>query len=262
MFVLLLSTASPFTGRVPWILIIAIGAAVGFFGGMFGKGGSSIATPLLAAVGVPAIVAVASPLPAAIPGLVAAYLPYRRLGFVDRELLRWTLIVGVPATMAGAYLSRFTSGDTLVLATEVIVAALGVRILVRPHPHEVVVDDVPHRRLRVVAVAVAVGLISGLLANAGGFLLVPLFLAVLKVPIKTALACSLAAAAVLAVPGTLVHAALGHIDWSVTVVFAAASVPLSAVGARVALRTRADRLEHLYGLMLVTVGGALLALHL
>jgi uncharacterized protein len=247
---------------VNWVLIIAIGAAVGFFGGMFGKGGSSIATPLLAAVGVPAIVAVASPLPAAIPGLIVAYLPYRRLGFVDRDLLRWTLIVGVPATMAGAYMSRYTSGDLLVVATEIIVAALGLRILLRPAMREVIDVDVPHRRVRVVAVALAVGLVGGLLANAGGFLLVPLFLAVLKVPIKTALACSLAAAAVLAVPGTLVHAALGHIDWTVTAVFAAASVPLSAVGARVALRTNAHHLERLYGVMLVAVGGALLALHL
>src|SRR6516162_9047317 len=109
-----------FTGLMTWILIIAIGAAVGFFGGMFGKGGSSIATPLLAAVGVPAIVAVASPLPAAIPGLIVAYLPYRRLGLVDRDLLRWTVIMGVPATITGAYLSRYTSGDLLVVATELI----------------------------------------------------------------------------------------------------------------------------------------------
>jgi uncharacterized protein len=247
---------------VNWILIIAIGAAVGFFGGMFGKGGSSIATPLLAAVGVPAIVAVASPLPAAIPGLIVAYLPYRRLGFVDRDLLRWTLIVGVPATMAGAYLSRYTSGDLLVVVTELIVAALGVRILVHPETREVVAFELPHRRARIVAVALAVGLVGGLLANAGGFLLVPLFLAVLKVPIKTALACSLAAAAILAGPGTLVHAALGHIDWTVTAVFAVASVPLSAMGARVALRTNAHLLERLYGVMLVAIGASLLALHL
>ena len=39
----------------------SIGVAVGFLGGMFGKGGSAIATPLLHAVGIPAIIAVASP---------------------------------------------------------------------------------------------------------------------------------------------------------------------------------------------------------
>ena len=86
-----------------------------------------------------------------------------------------------------------------------------------------------HRRVaHSSSIAAGVGLLSGLLANAGGFLLVPLYLLVLRLPIKTALACSLAVAAVLAVPGTLVHAALGHIDWAVTAVFAASLIPMSA----------------------------------
>ena len=55
----------------------------------------------------------------------------------------------------------------------------------------------------------------------------PLYLAGLRLPIKTALACSLAVAAALAVPGTLVHAALGHIDWAVTAVFAVSLIPMS-----------------------------------
>ena len=245
-----------------WIAIIAIGAAVGFLGGLFGKGGSSIATPLLAAAGVPALVAVASPLPATIPGLVVAYRPYRRVGLDDDDVLRWTLLAGVPATVVGALLTRYTDGSSLVLLSELVVAAIGVRILVRPHATEVVDPDIPWRRTRIVLVAATAGFFAGLLANAGGFLLVPLYLAALKLPIKTALACSLAAAAVLAVPGTLVHAALGHIDWTVTLVFGLASVPLSGLGARVALRTHAHRLERIYGAMLAVLGLGLLAAHL
>ena len=42
-------------------------AGVGFLSGAFGKGGSAIATPLLHLLGVPAMVAIASPLPATIP---------------------------------------------------------------------------------------------------------------------------------------------------------------------------------------------------
>lgn len=93
--------------------------------------------------------------------------------------------------------------------------------------------------------AIVVGLISGLLANSGGFLLAPLYVAVLRLPIKAAFASSLAVAAVLAVPGTIVHAALGHIDWALVAVFAATSVPLSFLGARVALRADPSRLERL-----------------
>jgi len=48
---------------VHWLLIALIGAGVGYLGGLFGKGGAAIATPFLALIGVPAIVAVASMLP-------------------------------------------------------------------------------------------------------------------------------------------------------------------------------------------------------
>jgi uncharacterized membrane protein YfcA len=110
----------------------------------------------------------------------------------------------------------------------------------------------------VTAVGITAGLISGLLGNSGGFLLAPLGVTVLGLPLKRALGTSLAAAAVLAVPGTVVHAALGHIDWSVTVVFGLASIPLSAAGARLALRSGAARLELVYGVALVLLGGGLL----
>ena len=71
-------------------------------------------------------------------------------------------------------------------------------------------------------------------------------------------AASLAAASVMAVPGTLVHLALGHLDLAVVLAFAAGSVPLSGLGARVALRTDSARLERGYGAVLVLFGVAFL----
>jgi uncharacterized membrane protein YfcA len=238
---------------VQWIGVIVIGALVGFLGGLFGKGGSAIATPLLAAIGIPPIVAVASPLPATIPSTLVAYERYRRAGVTDPEVVRWSIIVGAPATIVGAMATRWVDGEVLVTVTELVVAAIGVSVLLRPEPAEVV-RDVEHRRARLVAVAITVGLLAGLLANAGGFLLVPLYLVVLKLPIKTALAGSLAVAAALAVPGTAVHALLGHVDWAVTAVFATASIPLSSLGARTALRMGSARLERIYGGGLLVLG--------
>ena len=75
-----------------WVAIVLIGAVVGYLGGMFGKGGSALATPLLAAAGVPAIVAVASPLPATVPGTLVAYRRYRHLGLSDPSVIRTTLV--------------------------------------------------------------------------------------------------------------------------------------------------------------------------
>jgi hypothetical protein len=240
------------------LAVALIGAFVGFLGGVFGKGGSAIATPLLALVGIPPIMAVASPLPATVPSALVASYAYWRQRLVDWEVFRWCVIVGIPATALGAYATRWIGGDALVTATEVIVTGLGIRFLLRPgDPHEIAVTP-PAYRARMITVAAAVGILSGLLANSGGFLLAPLFVVVLRLSIKQSFATSLAVAAVLAVPGTVVHALLGHIDWSVVVVFGATSIPLSYLGARTALRTNPIHLERAYGAGLALLGAALL----
>jgi len=244
---------------VRWLLIAIIGAAVGYFGGLFGKGGAAIATPLLAAIGIPPIVAVASPLPATVPGTLVALARFRDGGFAHRPVIVWSAACGVPATIIGALLTRWVDGSALVTATDVVIICLGTRILLhRGSTSKRDVVDPP--RLPLALVAVTVGLLAGLLANSGGFLLVPLYLAVLSLPIKRALASSLAVGSLLAVPGTIVHAAMGHIDWRVAIVFGLASIPLSSLGARRALAMDGTRLERIYGAGLAVLGIALLAL--
>lgn len=241
-----------------WLAVIAVGAAVGLLGGMFGKGGSAVATPLLRAVGVRAIVAVAAPLPATIPATAVAAVPYLRAGLVDRRIVAWSLGLGVPATILGAVATRWIGGPALIVATEAIVFAIGLRFAFFPSRQP---DGTPRAlpsAARLAGVGGVVGVASGLLANSGGFLLAPLYLAVLRVPVKTAFACSLVVAAVLAVPGTAVHWLLGHIDWTVVAVYGAASIPMSAVGARIALRTDSRRLERAYGVTLVALSVFLL----
>ncbi len=237
---------------------LAIGAAVGFLGGLFGKGGSAIATPLLAAVGVPAIVAVASPLPATIPATLLAGAAYWRAGLVDRALARTCILVGAPATVVGAVATHWIGGGPLVTVTEIVLAGLGLRVLLNPHdPHEVA-RELAHPEVVAVAVALVVGLASGLLANSGGFLLAPLFVVALRLPIKEAFGTSLVVAGALAVPGTVVHAALGHVDWALTAAFAAGSIPLAQVGVATALRTAGHRIERVYGVAITLLAVGLL----
>lgn len=234
--------------------VMAVGAVVGFLGGLFGKGGSAIATPVLAAMGIPPIAAVASPLPATIPGMLVASRPYVKSENYDRGVLTWSLGAGVLATVIGAVATRWIDGSVLVLVTDVIVAGLGLKFLISPSSDDVGNEVTGHLRAKTIVVGFLVGLAAGLLANSGGFLLAPLYIAVLRLPVKTAFGTSLVVATVLAIPGTVVHAALGHIDWAVVACFGVASIPLSAVGAHVALRTRSDRLERIYGGVLFLLG--------
>jgi uncharacterized membrane protein YfcA len=73
-------------------------------------------------------------------------------------------------------------------------------------------------------------------------------------------AAVLAIGAAVGLPGTITHAVLGHIDWPVVVVFAAAWIPLSYAGARVALRTESVHLERGYGAALAVLGVTMLTI--
>jgi uncharacterized membrane protein YfcA len=93
-----------------------------------------------------------------------------------------------------------------------------------------------HNRLMLVLAAAGVGLFTGLLANGGGFLLVPLYLLVFGLRMRQAVGTSLIVVAVLSVPTLLAHWALGHIDWGLAATFGIGLLPGSAAGARLAHR--------------------------
>ncbi len=241
---------------------LGVGIVIGFLGGLFGKGGSAIATPLLSLLGFPGFIAVAAPLPATVPGTFIASVEYYRSRLIDWQIVLWSIGIGIPATILGSYLTEFTGATPLLVLTGVMVLGFGISFLLAPKekksgvaeedPHPTVRPS--HWRLRLMLVAAGVGLISGLLANSGGFLLAPSFARFLNQPLKKAFACSLAVSVVLAIPGTVVHAYLGHISWAVTGLIALGSVPLSYLGAKVALRSKPSSLERWYGLALTALG--------
>ena len=240
-----------------------VGIVIGFLGGLFGKGGSAIATPLLSLIGYPGFIAVASPLPATIPGTLIASREYWESHLLDWEIVWWSVAVGVPATVLGSLLTKYSGARPLLILTGVLVLGFGVSFLVWPRAKAAREGATPNPsgesrpsfwRTRLVLIATGVGIVSGLLANAGGFLLAPAYARFLRQPVKKSFACSLAVSAVLAVPGTVVHAYLGHVSWTVAGLVALGSAPLSYVGARIAIRTRASRLERVYGVVLTALG--------
>jgi len=240
----------------------AVGVVVGFLGGLFGKGGSAIATPLLSLIGIPGFVAVASPLPATLPGTLVASAEYRHANLLDWRIVLWSIGVGVPATVLGSLLTALTGARPLLFATGVLVLIFGLSFLLpskdgaisKATGAEVLKQPHPYSRVGLILVATGAGLISGLLANSGGFLLAPSYVQFLRQPIKRAFACSLAVSAALSVPGTIVHAWLGHISWPVAGFVALGSVPASYFGARLAIRTRTSRLQRWYGIALTALG--------
>jgi len=165
--------------------VALIGLGVGFLSGAFGKGGSALATPLLHAIGVPAIFAIASPLPATIPSMLIAARAYARAGNVDRRILRVGLPIGLPMTVVGALLTRWIPGGPLIVATDVVVLVFGMRILLMRNSIPQV-DIERATTSRVIIVVGIVAFVSSMLGNSGGLLLAPLFISALGIPIHRA----------------------------------------------------------------------------
>lgn len=239
----------------PWPVFVAAGAVIGLLVGLFGVGGSSVATPLLAVLGVPGLLAVASPLPATIPAALGAAIPYMRNGTARPRAAGWTLLGSVPAAIAGAFLSQVIGGSVLLYASGIVLTIVGIRVL-RPIAETLQVAGTIRRknRLLLVAASAGVGLFSGLLANGGGFLLVPMYLIIFGLDMRQAAGTSLLVISVLTVPILAAHAALGHINWTVAGAFALGAVPTSVLSGRLAQRVTSGNLQKAFGWFLVASG--------
>jgi uncharacterized membrane protein YfcA len=155
----------------------------------------------------------------------------------------------------GSFVSPYVGGHTLMLITAVFVVGLGVSILLhnRAAP-ETLASSGEAARGRLLVIGTAVGFLAGLLANTGGVLYAPLFIKWVRMETKRALATSLVVSAILALPGTVAHAALGHIDWRLVLALSIGSIPASYLGARLAIRMRSATLLRIYGTALFVFG--------
>jgi uncharacterized membrane protein YfcA len=232
-------------------MLVFGGLAVGLLYGLFGVG-SAFATPVLSLLGVPGMAAVVGPLPALLPGSAAGAWSYSRQGKVDWSVARASLIGAFPAAIIGAIASRWVGGPVLLALSGVVLLVVGVRIV---RPGAAVPSEVAQARrssmVFVVTAAAGVGFAAGLLANGGGFLLVPLFLLALGLDMNEAAGTSLVVAVALTVPTLVTHTLIGDIDWLVAGVFALGLIPGALVGSRLARRVPAAKLRYGFGLLLI-----------
>jgi len=238
---------------VPELLILLAGVAAGGVFGLFGAGGSAFATPMLALAGVPGALAVATPLPALLPASVLSARRQLRAGNLDHRVAALVIAGGVPGAIVGALGSRYVSGSTLLLGSGVLLLIVGARVLLPdPAGHAAQAADRCRQPAMIAVPAFAVGVLSGLLANSGGFLLVPLFILVLGLTAARAAGTSVVAAGVLSLPTLVVHWELGHIDWAVALVFGLGMLPGSLAGSRLGERIPPALSRQLLGVALVT----------
>lgn len=101
------------------------------------------------------------------------------------------------------------------------------------------------------AIGLFAGLASGYVGVGGGFIMVPLMMSLLRVPMKLTSGTSLIAVMILAVPGVIAQAVLGNINWVAGIAVACGSIPGAALGAKLIPRVPERQLRFLFAGFLV-----------
>lgn len=243
--------------------MLGLGVGIGLLSGFFGVGGSSIATPMLRILlDVPRLQAIASPLPVTLPAALAGTLANRRRGLTNRRATQIAVVWGIPGVIAGAISTRWLPTDPLIVLTAIIMILISGRLLVADRlPRTASVrSGWPALSARTLGpAAVVIGVLSGMLANGGGILLVPAFIFLGGATAQEAAATSLVCVAFYAVPGIVVHASLGHIDYLLSGALSAGTLPATYVSARLSVGVRSSRVRSGFAVLLTTLATIFLA---
>ena len=249
-----------------WLPAVAIGFVAGYLSGQFGIGGGIITTPAIRLLlGGSELVAVGTPLPVIIPTAIAGLIEYSRRGLLDLRAGVSIGIVGAAFSVLGAWLTSLVGGDFVLYVTAALIGWMAIDMLhlaLRPAPAAHVTEAACKRRssrVWLAAIGVATGLYSGFLGVGGGFVVVPALVRFLGFDAKRAVGTSLVAVLILAVPGTITHYLLGHVDVAIAFGLSLGVVPGALLGARVTARIEERTLKIAFAIMLLVVGGLLAA---
>ena len=246
------------------VTLVGLGLGGAFVAGLLGIGGAVIMIPLLLYVppflgvgmlDVKAVSAVtmAQVFVAAVSGMIG----HRRYGVVSAELA-W---VGGRSMAAGSFVGALASKYTpdrwllLLFALMATTAALLMWAPVELMGPPTSAEPMRFSRPRTALVAGGVGLAAGLVGAGGAFLLVPLLLIVVRVPMRVTIGSSLAITALGATAGIAGKLVTGQIPLAPTVAVALGAIPGAQLGAAVSHRLSPSHLR--MTLFLIVVATAL-----
>jgi uncharacterized membrane protein YfcA len=245
------------------VLGILSGFVAGAMSGAFGVGGAILTTPAVQVLlGARPVIAIGTPLPVIFPTSLSGMQAYLRADQVDLRAVRWAAPPGAVGAALGALLTRVVDARILLLATAVLIGWQAVRVGWGRVTREGTEGTIPPSGLSFGAMGLAGGFFSGLLGIGGGVVMVPWMVGLLKMPLKRAIGTSLVIITFMVIPGTIVHAALGHVDWGIALWLTLGVIPGAALGSRWTIRAKERTLRLVVGVFLLAVAIAYGALEL
>lgn len=268
------------------MVIIFMGAAVGFLSGMFGVGGGFLMTPLLIFYGIPPAVAVGTEASQIVASSVSGVLAHLKRKTVDFQMGGFLVLGGGAGAVVGIAIFRHLreAGQVEILISLSYVAFLSVvgglmlvesaRALLRAP------EDKPKRRKRrsvawmaampfamrfrrsqlyispipPIALGFCVGVLAAVMGVGGGFIMVPAMLYILNMPTNVVVGTSLFQIIFVTAIATVLHAAANQtVDVILALLLLSGGVIGAQIGARVGVRLKGEQLRALLALIVLAV---------
>ncbi len=249
-----------------------IGAVTGVLAGLLGVGGGFVMVPLLSAGGFLMREAAALSLMFVTVSSVSGSWRHFRQRTMDPVVAGMVIATAAPAAPLGAYLGTNLPDLVLRIVFSVLAAGICLHYWLRGSARtEAAASQAWSRfylqRRRVVGgrettfnvdipttlvLGAAVGLSSGLLGVGGGWLMVPLFVMVLGIPIHIAIGTSLLAILGPALGGTYAHWLAGNLDLAAAPWLVVPAVLTAQIGAKLVVRFSDSTLRRLLLILLVS----------
>jgi uncharacterized protein len=232
------------------ILTLALGAGLGFFGGLFGIGGGIIAIPLLVlGFGMEQPLAQGTALVLMVPNLLVGWWRY-----CQRHPLPWrdVVLIALPATLTTWLVAHFAARlDPQVsrVLFSIFIGGLAIRMLLRRHGRGGAAE-LPLNARALPLVGIAGGSSMGLLGIGGGLVATPLLAGWLGQRQTVAQSLSLALVAPSSVVALATYAGAQRVDWSLGLPLAIGGLFTVSAGVALAHKLPERRMRAAFAWML------------
>ena len=276
---------------VNYLVVMGLGLAVGLLSGLFGVGGGFLMTPLLMMVGIPPTIAAATDANQIVAASASGTISHWRLGNVDFKMGLYLLIGGFAGGAAGVQvikLLRATGGaDFLIKMTYVVMlggvgsfmfveslnamrktkkasttaapaaaskAKKGGFFAALPMQTYFEKSGVTHSALVPLFLGTFVGVLAAIMGVGGGFLMVPVMIYMLRMPMHVVVGTSLFQILFTCIEVTYLQAYSNHtVDFILAIILLVGSVFGAQIGTVLGRKLHGDQLKILLSIIVLAV---------
>ena len=268
------------------LLMVGLGGIVGFLSGLFGVGGGFLMTPLLMMMGIPATVAAASDSNQIVAASASGCYAHFRARTIDFRMGMLMLLGGVGGGTVGVQLIRVLRrlGEADFVITVVYVLMLGgigsymffesltalrgrrpAAAGAKPSIYRRAVEALPLRMsfprskvtisaLMPALLGILVGVLAAIMGVGGGFIMVPVMIYLLRMPMHVVVGTSLFQILFTCVNVTVLQSYMNHtVDFMLALLLLLGSVVGAQIGVRAGKRLKADQLKILMAVIVLAV---------